>query len=128
MNSLGQKGFAAKDGTSFEYSEEQKANFEKDPDSYIQYCRDVEGELNKRFSLMHAQDKDQLDSRSSTADMMSDQLGGDPVLTKRMIPNFALGCRRMTPGSGYLYTISDQRERGDCPQISGKTHRNWHRG
>jgi cation diffusion facilitator CzcD-associated flavoprotein CzcO len=100
--------YAAEDGTNFEYSDEQKANFEKNPDSYVQYCRDVEGELNKRFSLMHTQDKDQLDSRSSTVDMMTKQLNGDPVLTKRMIPDFALGCRRMTPGSGYLQSLTKE--------------------
>lgn len=100
--------YAAKDGTNFEYSDEQKTKFKKNPDSYVQYCRDVEGELNKRFSLMHTQDKDQLDSRSSTADMMTKQLNGDPVLTKRMIPEFALGCRRMTPGSGYLQSLTKE--------------------
>ena len=37
---------------------------------------------------------------------MTDQLGHDPRLTKAMIPEFALGCRRMTPGSGYLQSLT----------------------
>lgn len=98
--------YAAKDGTNFEYSKEQRKEFQESPGSYAKYCRDVEGELNKRFSLMHTQDKDQLDARSSTTDMMTEQLNRDPVLTKRMVPDFALGCRRMTPGSGYLQSLT----------------------
>ncbi|KAJ9614291.1 hypothetical protein H2200_002427 [Cladophialophora chaetospira] len=100
--------YAAKDGTNFAYCEEQRRKFRDSPDDYLQYCRDVEGELNKRFSLMHTQDKDQLDSRSSTTAMMAEQLNGDPILTKRMIPNFSLGCRRMTPGSGYLHSLTQK--------------------
>jgi hypothetical protein len=33
-------------------SEEQKKKFEDDPEGYNQYCRDLEGELNKRFTLV----------------------------------------------------------------------------
>lgn len=36
---------------------------------------------------------------------MADQLGHDPRLTKAMTPNFGVGCRRMTPGSGYLQSL-----------------------
>ncbi|OQU95919.1 hypothetical protein CLAIMM_02074 [Cladophialophora immunda] len=97
--------YAAEDGTNFRYSEEQKAEFRQNPGRYDQYCRDVEGELNKRFSLMHTQDKDQLDSRSATADMMRAQLDGNSALTERLIPDFPLGCRRMTPGPGYLRSL-----------------------
>ena len=54
---------------------------------------------------MHLKAKDQKVSRDLVADIMSEQLGHDPVLTKHMIPSFALGCRRMTPGSGYLQSL-----------------------
>lgn len=37
---------------------------------------------------------------------MTEQLGDDPVLTKKLIPGFDLGCRRMTPGSGYLQSLT----------------------
>ena len=54
---------------------------------------------------MHLKSKDQQVSRDLVADLMSEQLGHEPRLTKQMIPNFALGCRRMTPGSGYLQSL-----------------------
>lgn len=37
---------------------------------------------------------------------MKEQLGHDERLTSHLIPDFALGCRRMTPGSGYLQSLT----------------------
>ena len=51
--------------------------------------------------------KDQKTSRDLVAGIMSERLGDDPRLTKHMIPPFALGCRRMTPGSGYLESLRE---------------------
>lgn len=39
-------------------TEEQKAEFARDPAALDQYCRDVEGELNKRFTLVNHDDHD----------------------------------------------------------------------
>jgi cation diffusion facilitator CzcD-associated flavoprotein CzcO len=33
---------------------------------------------------------------------MAEKLGHDPVLCDKLIPNWELGCRRVTPGEGYL--------------------------
>jgi len=54
---------------------------------------------------MHLKAKDQKTSRDLVADIMTEQLGHDEKLTKHLIPPFALGCRRMTPGSGYLQSL-----------------------
>jgi cation diffusion facilitator CzcD-associated flavoprotein CzcO len=54
---------------------------------------------------MHKTAKDQKVSRELVADIMREQLGNDLVLTQKMIPSFDLGCRRMTPGSGYLQSL-----------------------
>lgn len=57
---------------------------------------------------MHAKSKDQKVSRDLVADIMGDQLDHDPRLTKKLTPQFALGCRRMTPGSGYLQSLTKE--------------------
>ncbi|KAF9883658.1 hypothetical protein FE257_003092 [Aspergillus nanangensis] len=104
-------GFGAKHagpgGTNFAYSEEQIKTFNEDPASHVQYCRDVEGELNKRFTLMHSLGRDQRNSRDLIAGIMEEQMGHDARLAEKMIPDFALGCRRMTPGSGYLQSLTE---------------------
>ncbi|KAH6664823.1 cyclohexanone monooxygenase [Halenospora varia] len=103
-------GFGAKyagpGGTNFAYTKEQIEEFQENPAVLAKYSRDVEGELNKRFTLMQKASKDQKTSRDLVADIMTEQLGDDPVLTKKLIPGFDLGCRRMTPGSGYLQSLT----------------------
>lgn len=54
---------------------------------------------------MHLHSKDQKLSREYVAQDMRKKLGDDPHLTKHLIPDFALGCRRMTPGSNYLQSL-----------------------
>jgi hypothetical protein len=56
-------------------------------------------------SQMHLDSVDQKLSRVYVQKSMEEQLEHDPVLTKQLIPNFALGCRRMTPGSDYLSSL-----------------------
>lgn len=36
---------------------------------------------------------------------MTNALNGDPHLCKALIPKFPVGCRRLTPGSGYLEAL-----------------------
>jgi cation diffusion facilitator CzcD-associated flavoprotein CzcO len=38
---------------------------------------------------------------------MTTKLKGDQKLIKHMIPDFAVGCRRPTPGNGYLEALTD---------------------
>ncbi len=54
---------------------------------------------------MHLRSKDQQLSREYVANDMRKKLGDDPLLTSKLIPQFALGCRRMTPGTEYLQSL-----------------------
>jgi cation diffusion facilitator CzcD-associated flavoprotein CzcO len=54
---------------------------------------------------MHLRSTDQKLSREYVANDMRKKLGDDPVLTSKLIPQFALGCRRMTPGTEYLQSL-----------------------
>jgi hypothetical protein len=56
---------------------------------------------------MHRKSKDQKNSRELVTKKMQDELSGnpDPKLQDHLIPSFALGCRRMTPGQGYLNAL-----------------------
>ncbi|KAG4424001.1 hypothetical protein IFR04_002843 [Cadophora malorum] len=100
--------FAGPGGTNFEYSPAQLKEFNTNPAAYDKYCRELEGELNKRFTMMHNKSQDQKNSRNLVAGIMSKQLNNDSTLTSKMIPDFALGCRRMTPGSGYLQSLTKE--------------------
>lgn len=55
---------------------------------------------------MHLNSVDQKNSREFVATSMKDKLGNNPRLVETLVPNFALGCRRMTPGSDYLQSLT----------------------
>lgn len=108
-------GFGAKyagpGGTNFEYSADQIKAWQEDPAAYGRYCRDVEGELNKRFNLMHLHSKDQASARVLVENIMREKLGSEneersDKLAQHLVPPFAVGCRRMTPGSDYLESLT----------------------
>jgi cation diffusion facilitator CzcD-associated flavoprotein CzcO len=45
----------------------------------------------------------------------------DPNLAEKLIPTWAVGCRRLTPGIGYLESLTDQKTEvvyGDIAKIS----------
>lgn len=48
---------------------------------------------------------------------MADRLGQHTELTKHLIPGFAVGCRRMTPGSGYLESLTKSNVQVVCEGV-----------
>lgn len=54
---------------------------------------------------------------------MEDALGGDPELIKRLVPTFNVGCRRLTPGDGYLNALHQDNVRTNLTPISRMTER-----
>ena len=40
------------------------------------------------------------------AEQMAGKLGNDPELCAKLIPNWEVGCRRITPGPGYLESFT----------------------
>ena len=55
---------------------------------------------------MHLNSIDQKQSREYVASSMKEKLANDPRLARHLVPEFALGCRRMTPGSDYLQSLT----------------------
>lgn len=49
--------------------------------------------------------------------IMSQRLGGDQELAERFIPKHAFGCRRLTPGDGYLETCQLDHARAELSPI-----------
>ena len=64
---------------------------------------------------MHLNSVDQQVSREFVAETMRERLGSDARLSEKLIPKYALGCRRMTPGSDYLQSL----RRSNVEVISG---------
>lgn len=104
-------------------SQEQKDEFRNDPAKYIKYRKEVEGELNSRFKLVNLphwipkiavtdlsqllkDTPEQAEAKRYSINEMKTKLGSNQRLIEKMIPEFAVGCRRPTPGNGYLEALS----------------------
>lgn len=88
------------------FSPETIEKFESDPEFYREFVKKVEAEVNNAFPIVLAKSPIQAFARAKVAEYMTAMLGGNEALCKALIPDFPLGCRRMTPGHGYLQTLT----------------------
>ncbi|KAI9818370.1 MAG: hypothetical protein M1827_000428 [Pycnora praestabilis] len=93
-------------GSNFKFSEDQKRVWREDPQSYIAYCKEIESELNRRFKIILKDSPEQAEAVLFSTNEMKTKLGGHEQLIKNLIPEFAVGCRRPTPGNGYLEALT----------------------
>ncbi|KAK3688884.1 flavin-binding monooxygenase [Podospora appendiculata] len=101
-------GRLAPDGRRTVYTEEQKEKFRNDPAYLKQYRREVDHELNSRFPNFYKGSPEQKASREIVEKSMRERLAKmDPVLREKLIPEFDVGCKRVTPGEGYLEALQE---------------------
>ena len=87
------------------FEPKQKEQWLKEPAEYLQYRKDVEKELNFRFPLFVRDTPQQKMARDFTVKDMKARLAAKPELQDLLLPTFAVGCRRPTPGTGYLEAL-----------------------
>ncbi|KAI1628632.1 hypothetical protein EDD37DRAFT_684368 [Exophiala viscosa] len=101
------QNYAGPNGANFEYSTEQKAKFASDPASYLQYCKEIESELNRRFKFILNGTQEAIEAKSFATNQMKQKLGHKQDLIDQLIPTgFNVGCRRPTPGNGFLEALT----------------------
>lgn len=85
--------FAGPGGKNYDYTEEQKATWDADPASYLEYRRQIEEELNSRFRLYIDHTPEQAAAREYGVNEMTNKLraGGKEELLKALLPDFAVG-------------------------------------
>ncbi|KAI1400682.1 putative dimethylaniline monooxygenase [Hypoxylon fuscum] len=100
--------FAGKGGSNFKYSELQRYILANDPKKYLAYRKKIESELNSRFRFILNGSTEQQEAREAAAEDMRRKLAKKPEIADTIIPkNFAVGCRRPTPGNGYLEALCE---------------------
>ncbi|KAJ5103487.1 hypothetical protein N7532_004016 [Penicillium argentinense] len=98
--------YAGKDGANLEYSEEGKAGWRRDPGKYRQYRKMIEDGINVRYMAVLRNTAESQKGNEFSYGEMHRKLGGNPRLVDKIIPqNFNVGCRRPTPGNGYLEAL-----------------------
>ncbi|KAF2494600.1 FAD/NAD(P)-binding domain-containing protein [Lophium mytilinum] len=87
------------------FDDEQKKKWIEDPQSYLHYRKEVEKELNIRFPMFIRDTPQQAMAKDFTIKDMNAKLASKPELQGLLVPDFAVGCRRPTPGTGYLEAL-----------------------
>ncbi|KAF2500039.1 FAD/NAD(P)-binding domain-containing protein [Lophium mytilinum] len=88
------------------YSVEERAKFATDPAFHLQTRKEIEQGMNSAFAIFHAGSEMQKMTRQHMLNEMQTKLN-NKELEKLLIPEWSVGCRRLTPGTNYLESLSD---------------------
>jgi len=115
------------------YSEEIRQRFREDPSSLFELRKKLEhgyvlveslplislkylltsriNSFNGLFRAMLIGTPEQKAMAKTYRDIMEKRLGRKPELIDRFVPTFTVGCRRLTPGDGYLEALQEENVR-----------------
>ncbi|KAK1972743.1 phenylacetone monooxygenase [Colletotrichum sublineola] len=86
------------------------AKFQNDPAFYDKFAQTLELDSNIKFAIsLIAGSPQQAWALGKTKEFMKSMLRGNEKLCKQLIPDFPLGCKRLTPAPGYLESFHDPR-------------------
>ncbi|CAF1013358.1 unnamed protein product [Adineta steineri] len=100
--------YAGDDGKNFSYTNEQKAEFRSNPKKLLELRKSLEHDMNKFFVVYQKDSSEQASTRESVEQLMLKRLNGNKELATKLIPEWGVGCRRPTPGDGYLEAIIEK--------------------
>ncbi|KAK5087236.1 hypothetical protein LTR05_004407 [Lithohypha guttulata] len=85
-----------------EYTEEDKKRFRENPAEHRAHRRMLVHRINRAFKMFVKDSPQSVEASRSAREQMAQKLNHDPDLCRKLIPEWSLGCRRITPGEGYL--------------------------
>ncbi|KAL9096973.1 MAG: hypothetical protein Q9165_000937 [Trypethelium subeluteriae] len=83
------------------FRDEDRQRFQ-DPQELKKYRKTIQGGINSAFKMFIKGSEENRDMTDFAIKQMSTKLKHDPYLCEKLIPKWELGCRRVTPGEGYL--------------------------
>lgn len=89
-----------------EYTDEDKLRFASDPEHHLEMRRNIESRMNATFETFRQGSQMQHRSRQYIQSSMLEKLDKHE-LSNHLIPSYPFGCRRPTPGTGYLESLLD---------------------
>ncbi|CAD6442759.1 50c27d40-2747-4428-916d-3a89dcfd4a98 [Sclerotinia trifoliorum] len=92
--------------TAHKFSEEQIQKFRGDPRKYTKFLKAIEALSNKRFKTILRGSPEAIEAKRVISLYMAEALNYDKHLLEALIPSFSVGCRRVTPGIGYLKALT----------------------
>ncbi|KZT12304.1 FAD/NAD-binding domain-containing protein [Laetiporus sulphureus 93-53] len=90
----------------FEFSQDDKEAF-KDEEEYKQFRHELESALQSNHGLTLRGSTQQTTARQEFTENMRKKLAKKPWIMDHLLPDFAVSCRRLTPGPGYLEALCE---------------------
>ncbi|KAH5723270.1 hypothetical protein HBI17_248100 [Parastagonospora nodorum] len=88
------------------YTAEEKERYRRDPESLLELRRKIEIGFNNTFDFFVMGSEAQKITRTYMEAEMKRRIGpGHEDLKEKLIPKWSPGCRRITPGDGYLESL-----------------------
>ena len=88
--------------TNHVYTEAEKERFRNDSAYLHEYRKEIQRTNNRAFARFFKGSKAQQDCLEETKSLMLSRLNNNTQLASLLIPDWEVGCRRETPGPGYL--------------------------
>lgn len=89
------------------YTQKEKERFSKDPAYHLQYRRAIERAVVSGFRMFYRGSEANVEAKRIMQQSMAEKLGPNlETIGKHLIPDWSPGCRRLTPGEGYLEAFS----------------------
>ncbi|KAF2430448.1 FAD/NAD(P)-binding domain-containing protein [Tothia fuscella] len=90
----------------YKFSEEEKAKFRDDPAYHLDFRKRIEAEINGLFGMYQKGSEMNNHFREVITNEMNRRMGpGHEKLKSFIIPKWSPGCRRISPGDGYLEAL-----------------------
>ncbi len=105
------------------YSQEEKDEFARSPSTLTKMRKVTETNSNSMFGIYVAGTELQTQTRQEFTRLMNQKLEAIPWLKEKLIPDWGVGCRRLTPGIGYLETLSKPNVKVVFGEIEAVTER-----
>ncbi|KAH8886998.1 flavin-binding monooxygenase [Thozetella sp. PMI_491] len=87
------------------YTDEQRKTFREDPKTYLEHRRFFNLKFYGRLGTDKLGSQANEDLRQQIIACMRERLGGDEEWLARVLPDYAPGCKRLTPAPGYLEAL-----------------------
>ncbi|KAL7757365.1 hypothetical protein ACKLNR_011892 [Fusarium oxysporum f. sp. zingiberi] len=100
-----------KDGTNFAFTEEEKKKFRENPASLWKFRKEIENSQDNFWNVFFKDTAAQKAALENAYNRMRERLGNDKELCEKLIPDYEYGCRRPTPGDGYLEALRQENTR-----------------
>ncbi|KAH8597214.1 cyclohexanone monooxygenase [Bisporella sp. PMI_857] len=87
------------------YSKEQRKQWADDPTSYVKYRKNLESGFHGLLAGTYKNSPQNNLLRETIVKTMLTRLNGDEEWLARVLPDYAPGCKRITPAPGYLESL-----------------------